>query len=68
MTAPMNRHAKRIMAKQGTDKPRGAERKAPAPRPTKERTGPRQYFREVMAEMKKVAGRPARRSSTRRSS
>ena len=40
MTAPMNRQAKRMMAKQGTDKPRGADKPAVfAPR--SERTGPR---------------------------
>jgi preprotein translocase subunit SecE len=55
MTAPMNRQAKRMMAKQGTDKPRAPERKAPAAQPTKERTGPRQYLREVRGELKKVA-------------
>ena len=56
MTAPMNRQAKRMMAKQGTDKARAPERKAPAAQqPTKERTGPRQYLREVRGEMKKVA-------------
>ena len=54
MTAPMNRQAKRQMAKQGTDKPRGADRR-PSSAPVKERTGPRQYYREVMAELKKVA-------------
>jgi preprotein translocase subunit SecE len=50
----MNRQAKRMMAKQGTDKPRGAERR-PSAAPQRERTGPVQYYREVVAEMKKVA-------------
>ena len=54
MTAPMNRQAKRMMAKQGADKP-----SRPAPRPSgapqKERTGPRQYLREVQGELRKVA-------------
>ncbi len=54
MTAPMNRQAKRMMAKQGTDKPRAPERRA-QPAPRRERTGPVQYYREVVAEMKKVA-------------
>src|SRR6202008_1037780 len=57
MTAPMNRQAKRMMAKQGADKPRAPERKAPGQQAqqTKERTGPRQYLREVRGELKKVA-------------
>jgi preprotein translocase subunit SecE len=50
----MNRQAKRMMAKQGTDKPRAAERRQPAA-PQRERTGPRQYYREVIGELKKVA-------------
>jgi preprotein translocase subunit SecE len=54
MTAPMNRQAKRMMAKQGTDKPRAPERR-PSSAPQRERTGPRQYYREVIGELKKVA-------------
>jgi preprotein translocase subunit SecE len=54
MSAPMNRQAKRMMAKQGTDKPRATERR-PSAAPQRERTGPVQYYREVVAEMKKVA-------------
>jgi preprotein translocase subunit SecE len=54
MTAPMNRQAKRMMARQGTDKPRAPERR-PASAPQRERTGPRQYYREVVGELKKVA-------------
>jgi preprotein translocase subunit SecE len=50
----MNRQAKRMMAKQGTDKPRAPERR-PAAAPQRERTGPRQYYREVMGELRKVA-------------
>jgi preprotein translocase subunit SecE len=50
----MNRQAKRMMARQGTDKPRAPERR-PAGAPQRERTGPRQYYREVMGELKKVA-------------
>jgi preprotein translocase subunit SecE len=53
MTAPMNRQAKRMMAKQGTEKARGDRRASSAPQ--RERTGPRQYYREVVAELKKVA-------------
>jgi len=49
----MNRQAKRMMAKQGTDKPRAPERRAAAPQ--RERTGPRQYYREVVGELRKVA-------------
>ena len=55
MSAPMNRQAKRMMAKQGTDKPRGSDRRAPTSAPQRERTGPRQYYREVIGELKKVA-------------
>ena len=50
----MNRQTKRQMARSGTDKPRAPERRGPAPQ-QKERTGPRQYLREVSGEMKKVA-------------
>ncbi|MFM8304064.1 MAG: preprotein translocase subunit SecE [Actinomycetota bacterium] len=52
----MNRQTKRLMAKQGADKPRAPERKAqPQPQPTKEKVGPRQYLSEVRGELKKVA-------------
>ena len=54
MTQPMNRQAKRMMAKQGTDKPRTSDKRASSA-PKRERTGPVQYYREVMAELKKVA-------------
>jgi preprotein translocase subunit SecE len=50
----MNRQAKRMAARQGTDRPRAPERRAPTA-PQKERVGPRQYYREVMGELKKVA-------------
>ena len=50
----MNRQAKRQMAKQGTDKPRTPDKRASSA-PKRERTGPVQYYREVMAELKKVA-------------
>jgi preprotein translocase subunit SecE len=52
----MNRQAKRMMAKQGTDKPKArAPERRPATAPARERTGPRQYYREVVAELRKVA-------------
>jgi preprotein translocase subunit SecE len=54
----MNRQTKRQMAKQGADRPRAPERRASAPSPQTERTGPRQYFSEVRGEMKKVAWPP----------
>jgi preprotein translocase subunit SecE len=46
------------MAKQGADRPRAPERRAPTERAQRERTGPRQYLSEVRAEMKKVAWPP----------
>jgi preprotein translocase subunit SecE len=52
----VNRQTKRMMAKQGSDKPRAPERKSrPAPQQTKERTSPRQFLTEVRGEMRKVA-------------
>ena len=52
----MNRQTKRLMAKQGSDKPRAPERKSqPQAAPTKERVGAREYFGEVRGELKKVA-------------
>ena len=54
----MNRQTKRLMQKQGSDKPRAAERRT-RPQPgadvKKERIGPRAYLGEVRAELKKVA-------------
>lgn len=50
----MNRQTKRMMAKQGADKPRAPERRAPQQQ-VKERTGPRQFFSEVRGELRKVA-------------
>jgi len=50
----MNRQLKRQMAKGGGDKPSAPKQRA-APPPHKERTGVRQYLREVMGEMRKVA-------------
>ena len=52
----MNRQTKRLMAKQGADKPRAPERRPqPQAAPTKEKVGPRQYLGEVRGELKKVA-------------
>ncbi len=52
----MNRQTKRMMAKQGSDKPRAPERKAvAAQKPQRERIGPRQYLDEVRGELRKVA-------------
>ena len=54
----MNRQTKRLMAKQGSDKPRTPDRRQ-RPQPgadvKKERTGVRGYLGEVRAELKKVA-------------
>jgi preprotein translocase subunit SecE len=54
----VNRQTKRLMQKQGGDKPAARERRA-RPQPgadvKKERIGPRQYLSEVKAELKKVA-------------
>jgi len=53
----VNRQTKRLMAKQGADKPRAPERRTPAPQPqgAKEKVGPKQYLSEVRGELKKVA-------------
>ena len=52
----MNRQTKRLMQRQGGDKPRAPERRAqPAPAQKRERTGIRQYLTEVRAELRKVA-------------
>ena len=52
----VNRQTKRLMAKQGADKPRAPERRQqPQQQTTKEKTGPRQYLSEVRGELKKVA-------------
>ena len=54
----MNRQTKRLMQKQGSDKPRAADRRS-RPQPgadvKKEKIGPRAYLAEVRAELKKVA-------------
>jgi preprotein translocase subunit SecE len=54
----MNRQVKRQMAKQGADKPRTPEQRRQSVNPQVERTGPRQYLREVNGEFKKVAWPP----------
>jgi preprotein translocase subunit SecE len=50
----VNRQTKRMMQKQGTDKPRAPERRAPQQQ-SRERTGPRQFLTEVRGELRKVA-------------
>ena len=51
----MNRQTKRQMAKSGTDRPRAAQRGAPAQARERERTSPTEFFSEVRGEMRKVA-------------
>ena len=52
----MNRQTKRMMAKQGSDKPRAPERKtAPTQAKQRERVSPMHFFSEVRGEMRKVA-------------
>ena len=56
MNQPMNRQTKRLMKRQGADKP-GEKRARPQPGTDqkRERVGPRAFFGEVKAELKKVA-------------
>jgi len=55
----MNRQTKRMMAKQGTDKPKASANRAAAAPPHKDkRIGPVEYLGEVRGEMKKVAWPP----------
>ena len=56
MNQPMNRQTKRLMKRQGADKP-GEKRARPQPGadPKRERVGLRAFFGEVKAELKKVA-------------
>jgi preprotein translocase subunit SecE len=56
MTQPMNRQTKRLMQRQGADKP-GDKRARPQPGSDvkKEKIGPRQFLSEVTSELKKVA-------------
>jgi preprotein translocase subunit SecE len=55
----MNRQTKRMMAKQGTDKPAarapGEKRRPPSAAPKREKIGPRTYLSEVQGELRKVA-------------
>ena len=52
----MNRQTKRLMQRQGADRPFTPDRRPqPGADVKKERIGPRQYLREVSAELKKVA-------------
>jgi preprotein translocase subunit SecE len=55
----MNRQTKRMMAKQGTDKPAarapGEKRRPPSSAPKREKIGPRTYLSEVQGELRKVA-------------
>jgi preprotein translocase subunit SecE len=52
----VNRQTKRMMAKQGSDKPRAPERKtAPPQHQGRERTSPVAFFSEVRGELRKVA-------------
>ncbi len=50
----MNRQTKRMMQRQGSDKPRAPERRAPTAQ-ARERTSPAQFFSEVRGELRKVA-------------
>ena len=56
----MNRQTKRMMAKQGTDKPKsrasdGEKRRPPSSAPSREKIGPKEYLGEVKGELRKVA-------------
>ena len=56
----MNRQMKRMMQKQGQLAPDGSPARQEAPRPssrppTKERVGAAEYFRQIRAELRKVA-------------
>jgi len=56
----MNREQKRAMQKQGMATEDGSpsspkNRRAPAPKTKEERSNPRQYFREVVAELRKTS-------------
>ena len=54
----MNREQKRLLQKQGAldaeGQPKATRRAPQAPRPKEQRTKPRQFLREVRAEMRKV--------------
>ena len=52
----MNRQTKRLMQKQGSDKPGQPQPRRTQPaQAQRERTGPRQYLSEVKGELRKVA-------------
>ena len=52
----MNRQTKRLMKRQGAEGAAGPERRRPAAPPAnRERTGAKQFLREVRAELRKVA-------------
>jgi preprotein translocase subunit SecE len=52
----MNRQTKRLMQKQGSDKPGQAQQRRPQPAPVqRDKVGPREYFSEVKGELRKVA-------------
>ena len=55
----MNRETKRMLQRQGAlgadGEPKATRKAPPAPRPKEKRTPPRQFVREVRAEMRKVA-------------
>jgi len=51
----MNRQTKRLMQKQGSDRP-GQQQRRPQPAPVqREKAGPREFFAEVKGELRKVA-------------
>jgi len=55
----VNRQTKRLMQKQGADRPRAPEQRRARPQQpqavaTRERTSPRQYLSEVRSELRKV--------------
>ncbi len=55
----MNRQTKRLMARQGADRPRAPEQRRPRPQPQqagapRERVTPTQYVAEARAELRKV--------------
>ena len=55
----MNRETKRMLQRQGAlgadGEPKATRKAPPAPRPKEKRTPPRQFLREVRAELRKVA-------------
>jgi len=55
----MNREQKRLLQRQGDlgedGEPKATRKVAPAPRPKEQRTKPKQFVKEIRAEMRKVA-------------